>query len=69
MKIEIKKRFKSDSKSHNITLISSELFEDRALAFDKEQQIIKSYKSFKYQGKKILNGGNTELFFVDINPL
>jgi hypothetical protein len=68
------KRYITDLNNGNkIQLIKEWIFEDGVDAFDLEQQIIRDNKHYKYEGKKLLIGGNTELFskniLSDINPL
>ena len=43
--------------------ISYEIGQD---AYNKEQEILKEFSEFKYNGPKLLNRGNTELFIKDI---
>ena len=64
----VKKRYSAD-KDVNITILKEWVFEDGAIAHDYEQMIIKYYKQYKYYGKPILEGGNTELFEENILPL
>lgn len=35
-------------------------------AYDREQEILKEYKQYKYEGENLLISGNTELFNIDI---
>lgn len=61
----VERRFRKD-KGVYIEIIKTWVFEDGSLAYDKEQEIIKNNKEFKYLGENILNGGNSELFYEDI---
>ena len=53
----------------NITVLKEWYFEDGQEAYDMEQSILKQYKEFKYKGKKLLDSGNTEMFFLDVLSL
>ena len=63
----VKERFKSDYKY--ITVLQEHRFECGQDAYNLEQQILKEYKQYKYQGPNILISGNTELFKRDIFDL
>ena len=49
-----------------IEIIKQKEYENGQDAYDKEQEILKRYKKFKYSGKDILSNGNTEIFTIDI---
>lgn len=61
----IKKRYSQD-KDISISNIKEWVFEDGSEAYKLEKLILDTYVDFKYQGIKILKGGNTELFEEDI---
>jgi len=50
----------------SITILHEEHFNVGADAYDKEQEILKAFASFKYTGPALLESGNTELFHSDI---
>jgi len=58
----VKQRFKYDNIEYKI--LSEEVYNDGALAFDKEQKILEQTKEFKYIGESILKSGNTELRYI-----
>jgi len=59
-------RFKRE-KSVKVEVITEELFTHGEEAYEKEQSILVEYSDALYWGERILeNGGNTELFGVDI---
>ena len=65
----VQERFKSELKTINIETIKTWHFNNGEDAFDKEQEIIKMNKMFKYTGPRILASGNTELFTEDVLKL
>ena len=56
----VKQRFKYD-KGLKYNILSEEVFQDGALAFDKEQNILDKTIEHEYLGEKLLKSGNTEL--------
>lgn len=52
-----------------IEIVKQRTYENGQEAYDKEQEIIKKYAKYKYEGPKVLQNGNTELFTVDIRNL
>lgn len=60
----VKERFKSDMQY--ITILKEWNFSIGRQAYDKEQQILKEFKQFKYEGPDLLKSGNTELFSIDV---
>ena len=59
-------RFKRE-KLAKVEVITEELFENGEEAYEKEQKILLEHSDELYWGDRILeNGGNTELFEVDI---
>ena len=52
-----------------IEIIKQEEFTIGTDAQDKEREILKKYKKYKYTGPKILDSGNTELFTEDVLAL
>ena len=61
----IKNRYSADNKVH-IEILKTKIFEDGKEAYIKEQQIIEKFSKYKYNGDKILRGGNTEIFIKNI---
>jgi len=61
----VKERF-SVKELETITILHIEHFTIGAEAYKKEQEILRTYKEFKYEGEDLLKTGNTELFTVDI---
>ncbi len=61
----VKKRYSQD-KEVDVSIIKEWVFEDGAIAYDLEQQIINTNIDYKYNGDPILIGGNSELFEIDI---
>ena len=49
-----------------ITVLKEWYFDIGQDAYSLEQSILIQYKEFKYIGKKLLDSGNTELFFTDV---
>lgn len=63
----VKSRFYSDvKKGVDIEIIKTWEYADGEEAFKKEQEIIFENRQFRYNGEKVLNGGNSELFTKDI---
>ena len=63
----LKKRFGKDIKNGvKIKILKTEIFEDGAYAFLKEQKILKENKNIRYKGKKLLCSGNTEILLENI---
>ncbi len=60
----IKRRYEQDN--IKIETISTKIFKDGSDALKLEQNVLKYYKKYQYKGKKILKGGNTELFTEDV---
>lgn len=52
-----------------IEVIQQEKFKLGQDAANKEQELLKMYKKYKYKGPKILDSGNTELFTEDVMAL
>lgn len=52
-----------------IEIIKQRTYENGKDAYDKEQEILKKYSEYRYTGEPVLQGGNTELFSVDITKL
>ena len=61
----IEERYKGD-RNVNIKVIKIWKFETGRFAYEKEQEILKKYKKFKYVGEDIITGGNNELFTKDV---
>ena len=62
----VKRRYRNEKKI-DYSIIKEWIFEDGAIAYNLEQQIIGLFKSNKYKGIPILeHGGNSELFDIDI---
>jgi uncharacterized C2H2 Zn-finger protein len=61
----INERF-SLTELQKIEIIKQKEYKNGYDAYNKEQDILKQYKKFKYIGPPILDSGNTELFTVDI---
>jgi len=60
----LKKRFSKRFK--DIEILQTEIFKDGSEAFRLEQSIINENWNVRYNGDKILDSGNTELFIEDI---
>ena len=52
-----------------IEIVKQRSYENGQDAYDKEQEILKKYKQYKYNGPDVLESGNTELFTVDIREI
>lgn len=52
-----------------IEIVKQRRYENGQDAYDKEQEILKKYKRYKYNGPDVLESGNTELFTVDIREI
>lgn len=52
-----------------IEIVKQRRYENGQDAYDKEQEILKKYKKYKYNGPDVLESGNTELFTVDIREI
>ena len=61
----VKSRYASD-KEITIEILNEWVFEDGAIAYELEQQILYDNIEHAYFGEKILKGGNTELFTKNI---
>ncbi len=61
----VKERFNLTDLS-KIEIIKQKEYKNGQDAYDKEQEILKRYKKFKYSGKDVLSNGNTEIFTIDI---
>ena len=62
----IKKRFSGDKL--NYTVLATKVFKTGYAAWKVEQNIIKKYIEFSYDGPSILHAGNSELFTCNILP-
>lgn len=62
---DVKTRFISD-KDVDINIIKTWNFDDGAVAYNLEQEILSTYSELKYTGVKILKSGNSELFRFNI---
>jgi len=63
----LKKRFGKDIKNGvKIKILKTEIFEDGAQAFLKEQKLLEKNKNIRYKGKKLLYSGNTEILLENI---
>jgi len=49
-----------------IEIVKQKLYENGQDAYDLEQKMLKKYKKYKYNGPKVLDSGNTELFTEDV---
>lgn len=49
-----------------IEIVKQKLYESGADAYNWEQYLLKKYKQYQYQGPKVLESGNTELFTEDV---
>ena len=54
------------SEMKTIQVLFTETFATGTLAKEKEQQIIKEFKEYRYTGAPLLTTGNTELFYLDV---
>lgn len=52
-----------------IEIVKQRRYENGQDAYDKEQEILKKYKKYKYNGPDVLESGNTELFTIDIREI
>lgn len=52
-----------------IEIVKQRRYENGQDAYDKEQEILKKYEQYKYNGPNVLESGNTELFTVDIREI
>lgn len=52
-----------------IEIVKQRTYENGKDAYNKEQEILKKYAEYKYDGPDILESGNTELFTVDIREV
>jgi hypothetical protein len=64
----VRQRFQN-SELEKITIVKIREFEDGAEAYNKEQEILKMYKEYKYIGEPILLSRNTEIFTIDVLEL
>jgi len=64
----VQKRFKSKD-LEKIEVLYTKQYEIGKNAYNREQEILKKYKEFQYEGPKVLSSGNTELFTVDIREI
>lgn len=64
----VNERF-NNSELQLIEILSTQYYEDGARAYETEQEILKKYSNYKYNGKPILESGNTELFSKDVLEL
>ncbi len=63
----IEERFSGEM--DNISVIAQWYFTSGINALSREQEILKEYSDFQYQGEPILSSGNTELFDSDVLDL
>lgn len=64
---DVKKRYyKELQQGMSINVIKLWVFEDGSQAQEIEQEILYMFRKYRYNGNKILMGGNTELFNEDI---
>lgn len=59
--VDIRNRFRKRRKDYNIEIISVKIFEDGGLTYDKEVELHRKCKDFKYQPLKKFSG-NTERY-------
>lgn len=64
----VEERFNS-IELEKITILKTWDFQLGADAYDKEQEILRLFKDYKYIGDPILSSGNTELFTIDVLQL
>jgi len=63
----VESRFKGDIKAGlKIEIIQTKEFQDGYDAYILEQKILKHFSKHKYQGKKVIGSGNTELFTENV---
>jgi len=60
----VKERFQQDF--HKITILAEVHYLSGRDALDKELEILKEFKKYKYTGTPLLLNGNTEVFSIDI---
>lgn len=61
----VEQRF-SLSELAKIEVVRLKLYTNGRDALDKETELLKKYKEFKYTGPAVLDSGNTELFTIDV---
>lgn len=61
----IEERFNNNA-LQQIEILATRYYEVGQDAYDAEQQVLKDYVEFKYNGPDILKDGNTELFIKDV---
>ena len=64
----VKSRYRRE-KNLSYKVINEYVFEDGTEAYSKELEILRLTKDYKYIGKNILKGGNTELRTIDITEI
>lgn len=62
----VKRRYSNDKALLRFENIHEWFFEDGTQAYKLEKLILNMYKGYKYEGRPILKGGNSELFSKDI---
>jgi len=58
--------YRFSGENHMVKVLKTWKFDKGIDAYNKEQQILKEYSKYKYQGVPLLKNGNTELFSVDV---
>lgn len=64
----IKDRYRRE-KNISYKIINEYIFEDGEIAYEKELEILRFTKDYKYIGQDILKGGNTELRTIDLTEI
>lgn len=65
----VSERFRDPDEKSRITVVESWNYDVGKEALDRETEILRAYKNQRYKGPKILDSGNTEMFFEDVLEL